>query len=138
MFERNKSPSRPVKRYHDVSINSHEITMNTEQTLKLKALTLKATIDNQFGRELVDNFIQTHPEEMKKSLRNICAFITPELFAQVEELSTNLSISKRLIVEMALSDFMKKADEIMLEIDPFEGATTDQSGKPVGTETEGE
>jgi uncharacterized membrane protein (DUF373 family) len=138
MFERNKSPSRPVKRYHDVSINSHEITMNTEQTLKLKALTLKATIQNQVGSDLVDNFIETHPNEMKKSLRNICAFITPELFGEVEQLCNNLSISKRQVVEMALIDFMKKANEVIAEVDPFEGLPTDPKGQPVGAEGQGE
>lgn len=106
--------------------------MKTDDLLKFKALSLKASLHNQFGSDLVDLAIDKNPEAIKKSLRNICAFISPELFAEVESVCNNLSLSKRQVVEMALLDFMKKVDSIMDEIDPFEGIATDEHGNPVG------
>jgi hypothetical protein len=107
--------------------------MNTIQTLQFKALSLKATIDNQFGSDLVDHFIDKNPEEIKKAMRNICAFISPELFERVEVMCSNLSISKRQVVEMALNDFMEKADKVIDDIDPFANVALSGSGEPIAT-----
>jgi len=112
--------------------------MNTEETLKFKALALKAEIENESGRDLLDHFIDKNPEAIKKAMRNICAFISPELFKSVEVLCDNLRISKRQVVEMALIDFMSKADQIMKEVDPFANVATDEDGRPLGSEVEGE
>lgn len=113
--------------------------MNTDEMLKYKALSLKAQIHNQAGSDLVDSVINSHPEQMKAAMRNICAFISPELFQRVEVLCTNLSISKRQVIEMALNDFMQKADKIIDEVDPFADICLDEAGLPVGSrEVEGE
>jgi predicted transcriptional regulator YheO len=94
--------------------------MKTNETLKLKALQLKAQLDNEFGSDLVDSLVASNPEMATKAMRNICAFISPDLFEQIETLCTNLSLSKRQVVEMALIDFMEKANQIMQEVNPFE------------------
>jgi nucleoside 2-deoxyribosyltransferase len=113
--------------------------MNTDETLKFKALSLKATLHNQFGSDLVDHIFEQNPEAAKKSMRNICAFISHELFAEVESVCNNLSLSKRQVVEMALIDFMKKVDSVMADVDPFEGIATDDNGHPIGKQvTDGE
>jgi uncharacterized membrane protein (DUF373 family) len=114
-------------------INLMNKQMNTIQTLQFKALSLKATIDNQFGSDLVDHFIDKNPEEIKKAMRNICAFISPELFERVEVMCSNLSISKRQVVEMALNDFMEKADKVIDDIDPFANVALSGSGEPIAT-----
>jgi len=101
--------------------------MNTDEILTLKALQLKSTISGSGNSDLVDHVIAAHPDEMKKSLRNICAFITPQLFERVESVCSNLQMSKRQVVEMALVDFMDKVDSIMTKVDPFEGVCMDDS-----------
>ncbi len=110
--------------------------MKTDEILTLKALQLKSTISGRGNADLVDHVIAANPDEIKKSLRNICAFIAPQLFERVETVCSNLQMSKRQVVEMALIDFMDKVDSIMDKVDPFDGIATDEDGKPVGSRLE--
>jgi Tfp pilus assembly pilus retraction ATPase PilT len=110
--------------------------MKTDEILTLKALQLKSTLHNQNGSDLVDRLIEGAPEEVKKSLRNICAFISPELFEKVEIVCNNLEMSKRQVVEMALLDFMQKVDSIMDKVGPFDDLITDDKGQPVSSTRE--
>jgi len=123
MLERHKSPPRPEKRYHEFPQTTHEDNaMNTRDTLTLKALLLKQSIHGTgMGSDMVDIFLEKNPEEMKSEMRNICAFIHKDLFAKVETTCTNLGLSKRQLVEMALIDIMEKADSIMARHNVFEG-----------------
>lgn len=97
--------------------------MRTDETLLLQALKIKELTHKGFsspnGVDLVDRLIESNPEEAKKSMRNICAFISPQLFDDVNGLSNVLELSKRQIVEMALLDFIEKAHKIIKEVDPF-------------------
>ena len=97
--------------------------MNSNETLRLQALKLKQlhTNGNDFSDALVDELIKQNPTE-NPPLRNICAFISPVLFDEIEGLCSMLSISKRRFVEMALVDLMAKANGIVEEVQPFEGA----------------
>lgn len=96
--------------------------MNTIDTLTLKALQLKQSIHGgSLSSDLVDVFLEKNPEEMKSEMRNICAFIHKNLFSSVETVCTNLELSKRQVVEMALIDFIEKANEVMARHDVFEG-----------------
>jgi hypothetical protein len=106
--------------------------MKTDEILTLKALQLKSTISGSGNSDLVDHFVAESPEEVKKSLRNICAFISPQLFERVENVCSNLQMSKRQVVEMALIDFMEKVDSIMEKVDPFEGVVIDDSNRSEG------
>ena len=96
-------------------------TMKTIDTLTLKALELKQTIEgiSPLTDHLLDKALQANPEQ--KELRNICAFISSDLFSKVEQTCINLSLSKRQLIEMALIDIIEKANEIIERHDVFEG-----------------
>jgi arsenate reductase-like glutaredoxin family protein len=96
--------------------------MNTIDTLTLKALQLKQSISGSggFPSDIVDHIIEKNPEATKESMRNICAFISKELFAEVEQLCNNLSLSKRQLIEMALIDIIAKAHEVMTRHEVFD------------------
>jgi hypothetical protein len=122
-----KLPPRHEKRYHDVFNLTHEITMNTIDTLTLKALELKQTLSghSDVGGQLIDALIAKNDALPKENLRNICAFISKELFADVEKLCNNLGLSKRRVIEMALIDIIEKANEVMNAYDVFDGIEAD-------------
>jgi hypothetical protein len=94
--------------------------MKSSEIVTLQLLKFKELHQNS-NASLVDAVLSQNPE-VKESLRNICALISPELFNQVEEAASMLDISKRLIVEMALIDFMEKVKGLVEEVNPFEGA----------------
>ncbi|MEI8123111.1 MAG: hypothetical protein WCI20_13830 [bacterium] len=108
--------------------------MNTNDILLLKALQLKQTIEGDCSSDLVDHILEQNPQATKEAMRNICAFISPELFQRVESVCSNLSLSKRQVVEMALIDFMEKADNVINKVNPFDSLVLE----PVGNEAEGE
>lgn len=86
--------------------------MNTIDTLTLKALQLKDTFTGSSSAPLLDHLLETN-DNAKAAMRNICAFISPELFESVEGVGKTLGLSKRQMVEMALIDFMEKVDQVM-------------------------
>ena len=94
--------------------------MRTDETLLLQVLKFKQlnTRGHSLGHDLVGRMIEDQPE-VKEKMRNICAFITPELFEKIEGLGNILELSKREIVEMALLDFVDKANKVVEEVDPF-------------------
>jgi len=94
--------------------------MRTDEILLLQALKFKQLSHQGFsGPDLVERVLEANPEEAKKSMRNICAFISPELFQEIEEIRNLLEFSKRQIVEMALLDFVEKAKKIVADNDIF-------------------
>lgn len=95
-------------------------TMNTTNTLTLKALLLKQSIEGggRISDHLLEKAIEANPDQ--KEVRNICGFISIDLFAKVEQTCSNLSLSKRQLIEMALIDIIEKAEEIMQRHDVFE------------------
>ncbi len=88
--------------------------MDTNDVLTLKALELKNTVYG-VNSDAFDHAMRANPE-IKESMRNICAFISNELFSDVERICKNLSISKRSLIEMALVDIIEKADNIMEKV----------------------
>lgn len=95
--------------------------MRTDDTLRLQALKLKELNTRGWsGPDLLEHLIEANPQ-VKEKMRNICAFISPELFDQVEGVCSLLSLSKRQVVEMALHDFLTKADSIMEETGAYPG-----------------
>lgn len=94
--------------------------MRTDETLLLQVLKFKQlnTKGHSLGHDLIGRMVEEHPE-VKEKMRNICAFITPELFGQIENLGNLLELSKREIVEMALLDFVEKANKVIREVDPM-------------------
>lgn len=88
--------------------------MDTNDVLTLKALELKNAVYG-LNSDGLDHALRANPE-IKESMRNICAFISNELFSDVERICKNLSISKRSLIEMALVDIIEKADNIMEKV----------------------
>lgn len=96
--------------------------MNTHQTLMLQALKIKQLNTQGFmatSGDLIGDFLEQ--PDVKAKMKNICAFISPQLFGEVEEMGNLLDLSKRQIVEMALVDFLNKAQAVIQEVDVFEG-----------------
>ena len=102
--------------------------MRTEEILLLKALKVKELYTKGHSGDFdpVELLSVAEPELAKKMTRNICAFISHELFNEIEELGQLLSITKRQIIEMALIDFRQKANKIIGEVDPFPAETSSQ------------
>ncbi len=96
--------------------------MRTDETLMLQALRLKELNTKGWsGGDLIEPMLEANPEFAKEKMRNICAFISPELFSNVEGVCSLLSLSKRQVVEMALVDFLAKADSIMEQTGAYPG-----------------
>lgn len=89
--------------------------MRTDETLLLQALKLKqlGSTGHSADGDLIEQLLLQNPDAAKEKMRNICAFITPELFDQVANVCNILSLSKRQVVEMALVDLMQKANKII-------------------------
>lgn len=100
--------------------------MRSDEILRLKALQLKQlnTTGVSDGR-FIDQLIDQSPEAQGK-LRNICAFVSPELFSDVEGLCEMLDLSKREVVQMALVDLVKKASKIVDQVNPFDQAQSEE------------
>lgn len=95
--------------------------MRSDETIRLQALKLKEIYSNSvFSDDLLDSVIKQDPEAAGEKLRNICAFISPQLFEEVESLCSLLGLSKRKFVEMALQDTVEKTHSIVKEVSPFE------------------
>ena len=73
------------------------------------------------GPDLVDQLVLQNPDAAKEKLRNICAFISPELFADIDSLCGLLDLSKREFVEMALIDLVAKAHAVIQQTNAMEG-----------------
>jgi hypothetical protein len=81
------------------------------QALKLKELTTQGvTGDGDLVGQLVEQ------DEVKAKMKNLCAYISPALFDEVNQVGELLNLSKRQIVEMAVIDFLAKAWEVVHEI----------------------
>jgi hypothetical protein len=95
--------------------------VNPSEIIQLHALKLKHMHHrgNSGGPDLIEWAAQQNPEAVNAELRNICALISPGLFSDVERLCNSLDFSKRQFVEMALIEFVDKADAIVREINPL-------------------
>lgn len=94
--------------------------MNPSEIIQLHALKLKHLQHRgYFGGDVIEAAAQQNPEAAKAELRNICALIAPGLFSDVENLCNLLDLSKREFVEMALLEFVEKANAIVREVNPL-------------------
>lgn len=97
--------------------------MKSEEMLMLQALKLKKLNSKGFdGPDLVEQLILQNPDAAKEKLRNICAFISPDLFGEIDSLCNLLDLSKREFVEMALVDLVAKAHAVIQQTNAMEGA----------------
>ena len=100
--------------------------MKTDEVLILQALKFKQlhTQGTEISGDLIGNLIDKSPE-LKEKMRNICAFISPQLFEEIEGLCGMLELSKRQFVEMALNDMVGKAKATIAQ---FDALPADQEG----------
>jgi len=90
--------------------------MKTDELLTLQALKFKQSLTGGVNSKLAEHVIENTPQ-LKEKLRNICAFISPELFDDIESLCGVLDLSKRQFVEMALVDLVEKAKGTLHTLD---------------------
>lgn len=70
-----------------------------------------------FGESNSDFAMQIAPPDvLKQHMRNVCAMVPNHLFDSLEGMCTDLEISKRKFVEMALIEAIAKAKQIMEEV----------------------
>lgn len=94
--------------------------MKSEEILMLQALKLKKLNTRGYdGMDLVQHLVDQN-EEAKTKLRNICAFISPELFEEINSLTNLLDLSKREFVEMALQDLVAKSHAVLEQTNAME------------------
>jgi hypothetical protein len=95
--------------------------MTPSDTIRLQALKLKElntrNMNLSMSEHLIESAVQQNPDQ--KELRNICALISAERFKEVEDLCNMLDLSKRVFVEMALGEFIIKANSIVQEVNPL-------------------
>jgi hypothetical protein len=95
--------------------------MTPSETIRLQALKLKSTIDGNHQR-LIDSLLNdpANKAEVEKEFRNVCALIHNSQFQKLEGICSLLDLTKREVIQMALSEFLQKADEIVHDVNPFE------------------
>lgn len=100
--------------------------MKTDEVLILQALKFKQlhTQGHDMPGDVLEQMMDALPE-VKEKLRNICAFISPVLFEEIEGLCGMLELSKRQFVEMALRDMVEKAKATIAQ---FDALPADQEG----------
>ena len=97
--------------------------MKSEKILMLQALKLKKLNTRGYdGMDLVQHLVDQNEEEAKTKLRNICAFISPQLFEEINSLTNLLDLSKREFVEMALQDLVAKSHAVLEQTNAMEEA----------------
>ena len=96
--------------------------MKSFDIVRLQALKLKATVNHRF---LIEAAMKEpdDSESLKKDFRNVCSLLHVVQFDQLTELCTLLDLTKREVISMALADFIRKANSVVEEINPFEAAS---------------
>lgn len=94
--------------------------MNLDDTIRLQALKVKK-LHNDGSDDMNELFLeQLAPQAVIDGvMKNICASVSLELFEQVHNFCSAFDISKRLFVELALIDALRKASLIVDEVKPF-------------------
>lgn len=94
--------------------------MRLDETLRLKALQLKAVHSGQTLMETLGERALNDPEMVESlKLRQLCAQVSQELFAEVEGVCDLLSISKRAFITGALVDALERASAVLAEVKPL-------------------
>jgi hypothetical protein len=97
--------------------------MRFDETIRLRALQLKALHSGQTNSDLLEAQLQLPEVSENLKLRQVCAMVSPQLFTELEGTCELLGMSKRKFVEGALIDAIEKASAIVNEVDPFTSGT---------------
>lgn len=80
-----------------------------QQFLQYKALARKFSLQNtEFSESLIESGVYPAIQ-----LRNVCAKLTVELADRLDRTCSNLSVSKRQFIEVALIEAMDQADSAL-------------------------
>ena len=92
--------------------------MTPSEIVKLQAFKLKDIVSNRF---IVDALLDdpANADALKKDFKNVCSLLHIKQFDELTELCTLLSLTKREVISMALTDFIPKAHAVIAEVDPF-------------------
>ena len=93
--------------------------MRPSEVIKHQAYRLKATVGH---RVLIDALMNEpdQTEEGKKDFKNVCSLLHITQFDRLTDLCTQLDLTKREVISMALTEFIPRAEDWVAEIDPFE------------------
>lgn len=89
--------------------------MTPDQFMLMKVLKAKQLNDVGSDVDLLDHFMKQegNQEELRKQLKNLCAYVSPHLASEVEQLCDFLDITKREFIEKAIIDYVAKAQSII-------------------------
>ena len=97
--------------------------MNTRETLILHTLNFKQLHDGSGHQDLIDHLMVENPERADELTKNVCARIPLTLAEEMESVGAMLSLNKRELITLAISDLLDKAKAIIDEFDALpEGA----------------
>lgn len=102
--------------------------MNFNQYIQFRALSAKAQIQGQgFNSEFSEALIEKAAAASPAEFKTVCAPISIPLFDRLTNTLSILEVSKRTFIEAAIIEALNKADQIMKEVDVFEGVSPDQA-----------
>jgi hypothetical protein len=92
--------------------------MNLDEVIQLQLLKLKATSSGRGGlaSRVVDQAVEAGQVETKQ----MCAKVTPQLFEAMKQTCSMLDMSQREFIEAAVSEAIRKAEEMATRMGVFE------------------
>jgi hypothetical protein len=96
--------------------------MNFTQFIQFRALSAKANIEGQaFNSEFTESLIEKAAVNSPAEFKTVCTPLSIPLFDRLSNTLSILDISKRKFIEAAIVEALNKADEIINQVDVFEG-----------------
>lgn len=92
--------------------------MQTKERILLGVLKFKS-LNHGITGDLVDRVLESDPEKADQITRNVCARIPLELSQRLDSYTEVLDLNKREIINLALVDFLDKAEALMDEYDAW-------------------
>ncbi len=99
-------------------INQTESVMNSTEQILLGVLKFKS-LQQGVGGDIVDHLLASDPAQADQITRNVCARIPLELSQRLDSYTDLIGLNKREIINLALVDFLDKAEALMTEYDAW-------------------
>jgi hypothetical protein len=96
--------------------------MNFTQFIQFRALSAKADIEGESSNsQLTESLIEKAAASSPAEFKTVCTPLSIPLFDRLSNTLSILDISKRKFIEAAIVEALDKADEIIRQVDVFEG-----------------
>ena len=96
--------------------------MNFTQFIQFRALRAKANIEGEsFNSESTERIIEKAAATSPADFKTVCTPLSIQLFDRLSGTLNTLDISKRKFIEAAIVEALNKTDEIIKQVDVFEG-----------------